>query len=330
METSKKRYNIKSEEDLKKIPNYRFDIDHKREPLKLVIQRYYVTPMIKCGLTGCHKWHNEGYLVELENGFLTNVGHVCGGHFGDRFEAERIRYLDSVLRPQLLQTIREGKIRLESLKSQIETISYSASLLSARKSEFKKRFPKISSELHRRAFNNDLVVSEDVARTSSEIEDMMAANPYQSRDALRYRQVEKGRIAGLQIFTVNVREKINVELSSKSQTISALDFDTSHIKTDDLIQWESWIKTLDDRLAEATDFISKAQKFFTEENYQLIASLPSPADESFLLKQLKTAALDISSTGEELQVAMQGKKLNRKERRKLQYSSNVHFYKESA
>lgn len=106
---SKGRYSIKSAADLQKIHGYKYGIDPVREPLKKILQLYHVPPKLQCGLSGCHSWHIDGYLVELENGSLTNVGHICGTGFGDKFEAERTQYLDTILRPQLLQAVREGK-----------------------------------------------------------------------------------------------------------------------------------------------------------------------------------------------------------------------------
>lgn len=231
-------FNIKSKADLQKLERYRYDIDPEREPLKKILQHYYVTPMIQCGLSGCHRWHNEGYLVELENGNLTNVGHVCGAGFGEKFETERAKYTESILRPRLLQATREGKKILQSKQAQLTLLSDAANRLSSRKSEFRKCFPEISRQLDRRASTGSPMVTESIARSAKEIEDLIAANPHQKLETLRFREVEKGRIAGLQLFSINIREKISQELVYKAQAMVDLDIDTQKPKTDVLIQWE--------------------------------------------------------------------------------------------
>lgn len=321
VDTVKKRYNIRSTADLQKIERYRYDIDPKLEPLKKILQHYFVSPEIQCGLSNCHRWHNDGFLVELENSDITNVGHICGSGFGSQFEVERNRYTESILRPQALQAVRDGKTLIESRRTQLSLLSDAANRLSFRKSEFRKRFPGISKELVRRASNGSPVVMESVERSFDEIEVLLAANPRQNRETLRYREIEKGRIAGLQLFSLNIRERIIQELVSKAHALIDQHVATQDLKTDVLMRWESWLNSFNERIAEAQDIISKAESFFNEENYQLIASLPSPSKESFLLKHLKTASLDETVDGKELEVAMQSKKLNRAERRKLQFNS---------
>lgn len=319
---------IKSAADIQKIHGYRFDIDPTREPLKKILQHYHVTPTIQCGLSGCHSWHNEGYLVELENGSLTNVGHICGAGFGDKFEVERIHYTDAILKPQLLRaerTVRDGKIRLESMQKQIDALADTATRLSDRKSEFRKRFPDASKNLDRRASGGNSMVMDSIERTRGEIEAILAANPHQNREGLRFRDVEKGRIAGLQLFAFNIREKISQELVSKAQEVIALDIDAQKLKAEVLFSWEAWIDGFNGRFEDAMNFVNKAEGFFSEENYRLIALFPLPSKESFMLKQLKTASLDEAmSAGErknefDALILIKNEKLSRAERRKLKF-----------
>lgn len=320
---SKSQYSIKSAADLQKIDRYRYDIDPIREPLKKILQHYYVTTAIQCGLSGCHRWHNDGYLVELENGNLTNVGHICGAGFGDKFEAERIHYMETIRRPQALQAVREGKIRLESMRMQINLLADSAHRLSSRKSEFRKRFPEASKNLDRRASNGQSIVMDSVERTASEIEASLVVNPHQNRESLKFREVEKGRIIGLQLFSRNIRGSISQEIVSKAQECTVLDIDAEKLRTEVLGQWESWLNSLNERLEEATNFVHKAEGFFSEENYRLIASFPLPPKECSMLKLLKTASLDEATSVNERRndSAIKNKKLNRAERRKLQFKN---------
>lgn len=322
---SKGSYSIKTAADLQKIHGYRYDIDPKRDPLKRILQYYHVTPETQCGLSICHKWHNDGYLVELENGSLTNVGHICGAGFGAKFEAERIHYMDTIYRPQALRAVRYGIMLLESKQAQINALADTANRLSSRKSEFRIRFPEASKNLDRRASTGNLMVTDSFERTRDEIEAILATNPYQNRESLRFREIEKGRIAGLQLFSFNIRESISQELVSKAQELIALSIDAQNLKTEVLGQWESWLNSFNERLDDAMNFVNKAEGFFSEENYQLIASFSLPPKESFMLKQLKTASLDDAMSVNErenaIDTTIRNKKLSRAERRKLQFNS---------
>lgn len=207
------------------------------------------------------------------------------------------------------------------MHTQIKILADAANRLSSRKSEFRKRFPDASKNLDRRASNGNSKVMNSIERTRGEIEDILAANPHQNHESLRFREVENGRIAGLELFSFNIRESISQELVSKAQELIALDIDAQKIKTEVLIQWEIWLNALNDRLEEAMNFVNKVEGFFSEENYQLIASFPLPPKETLMLKQIKTMALDevMNINERENEAAIKNKNLNRAERRKLQF-----------
>lgn len=331
MDPFKKRYVIKSAADLLKIDDFQSDIDPNVEPLKRIVQNYYVTPTIQCGLSNCHRWHNEGYLVELESGALTNVGHICGDHFGEKFATERHYYQESILKPQLLQALREGKRKLHLIHESINQLASTAIILSERKSEFRKRFPGISKELIRRASNSHAIVTKSIERSGDEIEDLIASNPHQNRQSLRFQEIEIGRIAGLELFAYNLREKIVQELTDKAHKLVLLDVGIQALSFDTLIRWEGWLKIFDEKLIEANNIVENANKFFNDDNYKLIASLPGLSSESVALKILKTSMLDIPTIAHVAKPIVSDKKLNREERRRLQFgASNGLPFKRSA
>src|SRR5258706_607882 len=81
---------IRSTQDMRSLPGYREQVDPKGEPLKRIVSHYDLSERTQCGLSSCRQWHNEGYLVELESGGFTNVGHICGKEFGEeKFQIEK-------------------------------------------------------------------------------------------------------------------------------------------------------------------------------------------------------------------------------------------------
>ena len=188
-----KEYKVYSANDFNNIPNYCYNVDPEKEPLKQIVDIYNLTFEAQCGLSNCHAWHKAGVIVELENGKLTNAGHICGNKFGEKFASERRAYEDRVQRPKAIKLITEFLQKLPSLKDKIDLIENQAEILHTRKLNFLSQFPVTAKELTRRAASYDSVVNESILRTNSELDDLLSANPYQNKELLRYKEVKKAK-----------------------------------------------------------------------------------------------------------------------------------------
>jgi uncharacterized protein (DUF4415 family) len=57
--------------------------------------------LMSCSLTTCHREHLEGVLVELDDGRISNIGHVCGSqpeNFGEQLARETKQHGEAQVR----------------------------------------------------------------------------------------------------------------------------------------------------------------------------------------------------------------------------------------
>ena len=145
------RPNIRTSRDLLNLPNFVEFIDPIARPLRRIVTPYFLDFEYPCGLKSCRQPHREGYLVELVDGSLTNVGRICGGHFGDAFAIEELRYSEQVQRPELIASLRIVAQRIRDQLQTLNNLERQAVNLSNCKSGFRKAVPKLHKELERRA-----------------------------------------------------------------------------------------------------------------------------------------------------------------------------------
>ena len=87
--------------DVRALPNYTDDVNPAKDRLSRVIQPYELREEMRCSLVTCHQSHKEGLIVELEDGRLSNIGHVCGvrpGNFGSVLKSDLARFSDERIR----------------------------------------------------------------------------------------------------------------------------------------------------------------------------------------------------------------------------------------
>lgn len=328
-----REHKVCSARDFNKIPNYCYNVDPTVEPLKRIVESYNLNFEVQCGLSNCHSWHKDGVIVELENGKLTNVGHICGNKFGEKFEFERKVYEDKVQRPKAIKLINELLQLLPLIGDKIDLIEKQTEVLQTRKLNFISQFPICSKELLRRAVNSDHEVNEPVQRTNTEIDDLLAASPYLNKGSLIYKEVKKGEILGLNLFNYNLQSNVSLRLIETIDKIKAADLNTE--KLGKLIEFKSWVVGFEDLILEINKNISSAQSFFSEDNYKLLSLLSNLNEETNRLFHLKTSKLDEvfrhkNTNTNTNTIVTHNKKLNREQRRKFQFSSNNSRYNKSA
>jgi len=315
---------IRNAADVLNIIGDNISIDPNKFPLKRIVKHYHVKPEIQCSLSMCHRWHNEGYIVELEDGRLTNVGHICGKQFGEKFAIEEQKYQEQILRPQLVQEIGASKAKLREVKQPIDELVQRAQLVSKRKSAFTSLFKGVIQVLRRRAVNGDSEVFESMVRSNQELEDLIAANPFQNREALRIKNISKGYIRGLRLFSENVFETVTSNLSTPLEDLINL-VDHQSLSLKKLLEWDYWLKSLDEKISDATTLVKEGEEFFTPENFMLISLLPGTPEVKERLFKLKLPLLDSATPTNKFdspQILQSGKMPNRKERRRKKFGIN--------
>lgn len=268
---------LRTAEDIEKLEGHVTKVDPLANPLNRIIEHYYLHPFsIKCGLSGCGQTHMESCLVELKDLSITNIGHICGARFGERFEQEKQKNYDNEYKPRLLKTILQAQARLAADQFKLQEYGHSASDLARRSSDFTKMFPGLLETLRRHAFDNISDVSESVERSKDEIADLMAANPRQSRDALAFVEKRVGIINGFRFPTHDWSvsaglRKLFTELAKFS------DLKPRSLPMADLQRWAHWAEDFDDNLGKTVKGIEDGTNFFSPANFQLFAIL-APSD----------------------------------------------------
>jgi hypothetical protein len=308
---------IRTRQDLFDLPGYEERVDPTRRPLKRVLKHYHLSALAQCGLSSCGQWHYDGYVVELEDGGLTNVGHVCGSQFGERFAIEERAYQERVLKPQLIRRLSEGRSEVERLRPAIDQVADRIRTVLRRRAGLRARFPAFAEDLRRRAMRGEDQVVDAVERTAQEIEELLAINPQQNREALRYKEVPRGRIAGLRFLGADTAAATLDALQQRRDEFFALE-GLNAMAIDRLFEWERWINGLDDRLKEADRLAADGEAFFTAENFKIISLLAQDEKQRKAISAAKPLDFD-SVSGTSLHVDTPAKKLNRRERRRQQF-----------
>jgi len=280
---------IRTIQDLRNQPRFQASVDPALHPLSRILTGYHLNEEFPCGLKSCHQPHKEGYLVELEDGHLTNVGWKCGDAFGDRFNAERTRYAERVLRPTAIRTVGDLVVRLQGMQKEMAQLASEADRLSQCKQGMSKQFPKLYADLKRRAHAGDDRIVESVARTKAEIDDLQAMNPGTPRDQFRYRQEGRGVLPGLRTLANNIRDDVVVQFTSKASELLATTVAT--LPTDKLLEWEGWAHRFDDTLARARSAIEAGKAFFAPQSFQLMVYVATVDLERAALRKASAESL---------------------------------------
>lgn len=267
---------LRTPEDIEKLPGYIPKVDPEANPLNRILEHYYIRPFeIKCGL--CGKVHMDGCIVELADLKITNIGHICGAKFGERFQQERTKNYENVYKTRLIQTITQAQARLAADQFKLHAASLLAGDHGRRNDDFEKMFPGLPATLRRRAFGNISKVNESVERSKEEIDDLMAANRFQSRDDLAFKEKYVGTISGFRFpmhdwsMAAGLR-KLFTQLAKFS------DLKPRSLSMADLQNWAHWAEDFDDNLGRTKIGIEDGNNFFTTSNFQLFAVL-APSDQ---------------------------------------------------
>jgi|WetSurMetagenome_2_1015567.scaffolds.fasta_scaffold09484_5 hypothetical protein len=293
---------IRNSQDIRNYPKYLDSIDPTKRPLRRIIIHYNLAYMYPCGLKGCHQPHLDGYLVELEDGYVTNVGWKCGKEFGDKFVAEERRYRDQILRPKVISQIQSILPSIKNAQAEMEQLEENVDRISRCKHAMRSKVPRLYKDLERRAHASNDRVNEQIERTHKEIEDMQAMNPGGSRDRFRYREEFLGQIPGLNVLAVSVREAVVTNLTAKARTL--LSSSISTLTTDKLVEWEIWLNHFDERVDNARKLVADGNSFFTKDCFRLLSHIATVQTEKAALPKLTTAVLLNAVTSQMKQIVV--------------------------
>lgn len=271
--------------DFKRIDNYVDSIDPSTVGLSRVIQPYFLRSNMRCGLTTCHQEHREGYLVELSDGRLSNIGHICGSspeNFGESFSAGVAR-------------LTEAHIRIDASRRLQDRAGIIARFNEARKitEEVRVWMPRVGGllltfnlgELLRmRLARGEREILEARERSAQEITNLVESGQYRTRDAARYEERSIGTIQGLEAVKLNFSPAGMLKASDALRLIDPLEMSTQdlleHVRMDQFVRNE---------IASIGQWLAAAKRFISEANFALLGRLPGN-----LTRREELAALTIS------------------------------------
>jgi hypothetical protein len=268
---------LRTADDIEKLEGHVTKVDPLANPLNRIIEHYYIHPFyIKCGLAGCGQSHMEGCLVELADLSITNIGHVCGARFGERFELEKRKNYDTEYKPRLIQSITQAQAKLAADQLKLHEASLLARDHGQRINDLTRMFPGLVENLRRRAFGNTAKVNESVERTKEEIDDLMAANRFQNRDELGFKEQYVGTISGFRFPSYDWSMSSGLRKLFHDLT-KFYELKPRSLPMSDLQRWAHWAEDFDENLARTMIGIEDGNNFFTVPNFQLFAVL-TPSD----------------------------------------------------
>jgi hypothetical protein len=148
----------------------------------------------------------------------------------------------------LIKKLVEANAKLSSMHFQLQELKHRAGAMARRAQNFTKLFPDLHKELSRRAVNNQHRVSVSVELSKEELDEAKAANPYKTRDELRFKEEDRGSVRGFKFPTINWSFKDGL----RSIFIEANEFaglSPRSMSMPDLIKWANWGDDLDEAIA---------------------------------------------------------------------------------
>lgn len=282
---------VKSAADIRNLPGWVGRVDPQAVRLKRVIWPYHLAQEMPCSLTNCGTPHKDGVLIELEDGRISNIGHICGADankFGDDFVRAKAAMSEDKVRAMILPAIQDRQT-LNSIRSRAAEVENGVGLWAGRVRKFAAAFPTAYEELNRRRNGvGGLTVYEEHERTERQISEAIEQGLARSRDEARYFQEEKGRIQG-----IDVLELTTVRVDALVRRADALcAADPTGMKFSDLNALYNDLNNLPEELRTVSMMISSGPKFFSVENLRLLAHLRMTAASRGRLLSLTMSELD--------------------------------------
>lgn len=280
------RFTLKTPEDIRRLPNFVPDFDRSCDLIERVETMYSVKPMMRCALCRQHQLHYDGAVVALRSGKRTALGVDCASRFDSTFGDKLRDYQDSVLRPQLIERLRDRKNfaaqrlpRARALKGEVQQVI-------ELRSAFKELFPLASQMLARRATNDDAKVTAAKERSAASREDAEALGGQRAGDALRYEQIVVAEIRGLALFDPSRAPATNAsQVGSELEQLA--DVSLENIALSALQELDRIQSNCDENLANIERWHTTIREFFTAQNFAAIAKDPAAGKEAKKLATLR-------------------------------------------
>lgn len=282
---------VKTPTDLKSLPGYTNRVDPAATELRRVIWPYTFPFEIQCSLTNCGARHRSGVIIELEDGTVSNIGHICGADpdkFSTKFSQEMARMKEGRLRETMMPVLLD-RATLQTIERDVRSAYSSAQRWLTWKSAFSEMFPEAAQEVGRRiASGVSMAISETIERTEKEIDEIVAAGLAQSRSSARYYEVRKGVIEGSKVWTLfegdleRMWRRTDALLAADPQAAS---ISKLHALFTDVHQLPNEVRSV-------VEACEAGKLFFSTSNLSLLAELPMSASAKRRLESLTPGQIE--------------------------------------
>lgn len=285
---------VRTPADLRNLPGYVAKVNPAQVGLRRVIWPYGFASETHCALTNCGTPHKAGVIIELEDGTVSNIGHVCGADadkFSSKFTLEMLKLSESRRRDAMLPVLLD-RSALEQTERQVHAAYHEAEKWVRRVDAFTAICPEADRELRRRINGGaSLAVVDVIERSESEISDLIASGQARNREDARYKEVNKGVVRGSAALALT--EPRISSLWRRADTLLAAD---PQIVTIAVLQklFNESVHLPEDakRILEACE---AAKAFFAPANLALMSLLPMSQKGREVLRALTLDKLDGSA-----------------------------------
>lgn len=261
-------------QEVEDLPGYINDIDPKVIKLKKVMGPYREPELRVCGLSTCRHKHFKGFIVELEDGRVTNIGADCGNtHLGAEFDVQSRLIVRDWASQERRETINCAKSRTEGWQReclQMRNGEHGASWLLKQNKTIRDHNDGLPDSVVRFLQNaiktGDNSVYTERAATQNERE--IAKETGQGE--LSFIRENVGALSGIKgLSKINsLRDILAVDLEVNLKTLAGLDVESLSDK--DLQFWAKWCSEVDSKINVVRSIINDSQKFFTRDNICLL------------------------------------------------------------
>ena len=290
-------------DEVEKIVGYTRDVDPSASKLKDIIGSYRFPDFVVCGLSRCHHKHFRGYVVSIENGQVTNIGHQCGKtHFGVEFEKMSLAFDRDLREKEHRETLHAFKNRLDEYTAEVEQLkndkkggnwlNKQITNLTTQGRAIPDCVLRVLNEMIRA--RSPVLVRQRLA-TAREIElaEAMRQSPgdkdriednENSRPRQKMIEEEVGALDGFAALYPenNIRKLLVLETDIPLRELAALDVDTA--SRHELSRWAKWTGEVDTRLRQCREIIGHGQALFRRNNIAKLAEITeSETDENLVM-----------------------------------------------
>ncbi len=302
---------VQTYDQLASQPGYLQTFSPSQDNVVEVLYHYKFVSQCQCGISSCRQHHNEGYVVRLASGHISQIGgHCWKSKFRDIGTALN-RYQEEQERPRLISQLLAHRAASEAYRVRSRTLRNDLEPLIKFKTELKSHFPKIDLELKQKADHGGIY---PVIRVTETLKEEAQSKPDIKRtaDDFVYFEQTLGLVQGCNFlsesafhFIVEV-DRIITEISSCS--LSSLSFSK-------LYYYANEGPKVDEYLSRAALLLSAGRRLFGSESELAIKLMASNREVEGEAKRFSLAALNGVPSRPLLQTPPSTKKMGRKERK---------------